>query len=132
MNAIKTVQEAFEREGLDADQVKVTGIPERHVEAVIAIAKLFVVHDAVNPEFKPDYNDNLRQFKFENFFYIKNTFSDSCVRWNGETSFSTCSYVGARLVSESPDAARHIAKHFPDLYKAFMVYERKPNELFNP
>lgn len=130
MNAIKTVQEAFELEGLDADQVKVTGIPERHVEAAIAIAKLFVVHDAVNAGFQPDYS-NQNQHKYENHFIIGSP-SGAGFSFGVRDRWLTFSCVGSRLVSGSSEAARHIAEHFPDLYKAFMVYERPTNELLNP
>lgn len=125
MKKIKTVQEAFAIENLDANNITIAGVPERHVEALKALAKLFVVHDHVNPEFKPDYS-NYSQPKYESLFELG---SPSGVGF----SFNVCHYwsagslVGARLVSESSEAAKYIAKHpeFSELYKAFMVYDKQ-------
>ncbi len=125
MKTIETVQEAFALENLDANNITIAGVPERHVEALKALAKLFVVHDHVNPEFKPDYS-NYDQRKYNNFFELG---SPSGVGF----SFFVCDYwatvsdVGARLVSESSQAAEYIAKNpeFLELYKTFMVYDRQ-------
>lgn len=125
MKKIKTVQEAFAIENLDANNITIAGVPERHVEALKALAKLFVVHDHVNPEFKPDYS-NYDQRKYNNLFELGSAsgvgFSfGACVVW------TTGSSVGARLVSESSQAAEYIAENpeFLELYKTFMVYDRQ-------
>jgi hypothetical protein len=124
MKKIKSVQEAFALENLDANNITITGVPQRHVEALKALAKLFVVHDHVNPDFNPDYLD-YSQNKYETIWELGSPagvgFSYSVfVNW------FTTSHVGARLVSESSESARYIANHpeFSELFKNFMVYDR--------
>jgi hypothetical protein len=125
MKKIESVKEAFALENLDENNITITGVPERHVEALKALAKLFVVHDHVNPEFNPDYSD-YRQSKYENIFEIGSS-SGVDFSFRGHDRWITDSVVGARLVSESSEAAKYIAKHseFSELYKAFMLYDRQ-------
>jgi hypothetical protein len=123
MSTIKTVEEIFVIENLDANAITISGIPDRHIEAVKALAKLFVVVDHHNPNFQPDYN-NYNQDKFEPIHEMGSpsgvgfSFYD-CVCWH------TFSHVGARLVSESRKTTRLIAENYPELYEKFMVYQRE-------
>ena len=125
MKKIKTVQEAFAIENLDANNITIAGVPERHVEALKALAKLFVVHDHVNSEFKPDYS-KCDQRKYNNLFELG---SPSGVGFSfvDYDFWDAASHVGARLVSESSQAAEYIAENpeFLELYKTFMVYDRQ-------
>jgi hypothetical protein len=123
MSNISTVEEIFALENLNANEITISGIPERHIEAVKAIAKLFVVVDHHNPNFQPDYT-NYSQDKFEPFFELGSPsgvgFSfHVCDHW------ATDSGVGARLVSESRKTTRLIAENYPELYEKFMVYQRE-------
>lgn len=117
-----TLKEAFAKENLDADAIEIKGVPERHVEALKAIAQLFVMHDAVNPDFQPDYTD-FNQYKYENWFRPGSP-SGVGFSYDGYAHWSTSSLVGARLVSASSEAAEHIASECEDQYKKLMVYER--------
>ncbi|OXB01722.1 hypothetical protein B0A75_04585 [Flavobacterium oncorhynchi] len=120
---IATIEQIFESENLDANAIVITGIPERHIEAVKAIAKLFVATDYHNPTFKPDFTD-YDQYKYSAYAEMG---SPSGV------GFSYCDYdywitdsaVGSRLVSESRETAKMIFDEYQDLYKAFMVYDRE-------
>jgi hypothetical protein len=123
MSKIKTVEEIFESENLDANAITITGIPERHLKAVLAIAKLFVVVDHHNPNFQPDYSD-YSQDKFEPIFEPGSP-SGSRFAFYDHDGWGTHSTVGSRLVSESITKTRLIAENYPDLYKDFMVYERE-------
>lgn len=123
MKKITSVKEAFALENLDPDKIEITGVPQRHVDALKALAELFVVVDAVNPEFKPDY-EKQNQPKYEPWWRMGSPSGSGfsfCVfdRW------SSYSRVGARLVSENREAGNYIAEKFKDLYKRFMVYDRK-------
>jgi hypothetical protein len=120
---VKTVQDAFKLDNLDPNNITITGVPERHVEALKAMAKLFVIHDALNPTFQPDYT-KVSQRKFNPLFTIGSPsgvgFSFfACDLWH------TGSDVGSRLVSESSEITKYIAETFSELYKEVMVYERK-------
>lgn len=123
MNNIITVEEIFANENLDANEIIITGIPERHIEAVKAIAKLFVVVDHYNPDFQPDYTD-FSQPKFEPIFELGSP-SGARFAFVDGGSWGTVSYVGSRLVSESRVTTRLIAENYPELYQKFMVYQRE-------
>lgn len=123
MKKIESVKEAFALENLDPDKIEITGVPERHVDALKALAELFVVVDAVNSEFNPDYK-NPNQRKYEPFWEMGSP-SGSGFSFDVFDYWHSASYVGARLVSENREATEYIAEKFPDLYKRFMVYDRK-------
>ncbi|WP_202703121.1 hypothetical protein [Flavobacterium sp. UGB4466] len=118
-----SIEEIFESENLDVNAIVVTGIPERHVEAIKAIAKLMVATDYHNPNFKPDFT-NYDQYKYSPIAEMGSPsgvgFSyDYCDDWH------SLSFVGSRLVSESREVAKRVFDNHEDLYKAFMVYERE-------
>lgn len=118
---IKSVEDAFEIEGLDPKKIVITGVPERHVEALKALAKIFVVHDHVNPEYTPDYT--IPERKFEAIHYMGSP-SGGGFSFYDFGYWLTSSFVGSRLVSESAEKARHIARICHEEYKAFKVYDR--------
>ncbi|ESU28374.1 hypothetical protein FLJC2902T_17250 [Flavobacterium limnosediminis JC2902] len=123
MKKFNSKSEAFASQNFNPDDVKITGVPERHLKAAHAFINLCIAHDAVNPEFEPDYSD-YRQDKYENIFEPGSPsgvgFSCSgCDRWNAG------SLVGARLVSESREAGKHVAEICHEDYKEMMVYQRK-------
>lgn len=121
-NKIATIEEIFESENLNVNEIVVSGIPERHIEAVKAIAKLFVATDFHNPKFQPDFT-NYEQDKYSavarmgspsgvGFAYAY------CDRW------ASVSDVGSRLISESSETAELLFENYKDLFEAFMVYQR--------
>lgn len=119
---INSVQEAFAIEGLDPSAISISGVPERHVEALVALAKLFVVHDHVNPEYTPDYRNHKR--KFEPIHEMGSPSGGGFSFGAGRVYWYSVSHVGSRLVSESAEKARHIARICHKEYKAFKVYDR--------
>lgn len=128
MLKVNSVQEAFEKEGLDANKITVTGVPERHVNAVIALAKLFVVNDHLHPNFNPDYT-NYSQDKYEPWFRMG---SSSGVGFSSHDygRWSAISGSGSRLAYENIDIMEEVVENteFLELYKAFMVYNREVKE----
>lgn len=123
MRKIENLQQAYEADGLNADLVTITGIPERHIEAVKAFAHLCMVTDFVNNEFNPDYCD-FNQPKYNPVVQLGSSSGPVfsyyvCACWH------TYSDVGARLVSESSKASKHIFDTFPELYKNLMIYSRE-------
>ena len=123
MKKFKTSKEAFASQNFDPNAVQITGVPEQHLDAVKAFINLCVVHDAVNPKFNPDFKD-YGQSKYSNFFEMG---SPSGVGFSffGYDDWRTDSDVGSRLVSESSEASKLIAKICKDDYKTMMVYSRK-------
>ncbi len=126
MSNISTVEEIFANQNLDANAITVTGIPERHIAAVIAMAKLFVVVDHHNPDFQPDYTKS-SQIKYEPIFDMSSP-SGARFAFHGHGGWRTASGVGSRLVSESSAKTRLIAENYPELYKEIMVYQREPKK----
>lgn len=122
MNKFESTEAAFASQNFDPAKVKIEGVPERHVEALKRAAELFILHDAVNPEFQPDY-DNYNQDKFENV-YAPGSPSGGGFRFHGVVSWRTRSLVGSRLVSESREAAEHVNELGHEAYKGLMVYQR--------
>lgn len=122
---IQSVQEAFEKEGLDAGKVTVTGIPERHVNAVIAAAKLFVVIDHIQPKFNPDF-ENGNQWKYQPWFRMSSS-SGVGFSYSDCDSWASCSGVGSRLVYQDRPTMKYVTDHpeFGELYKTLMVYNRE-------
>jgi|SRR5690554_871151 len=123
MKKFENKEAAFASQGFDPSKVEITGVPEQHIEAVKGFINLCVAHDAVNPEFQPDWK-NYNEPKFSVYHEMG---SPSGVgfsyydydRWHAD------SYVGSRLSSESRKAAEHIEELCHDDYKAMKVYGRK-------
>ncbi|NHM07658.1 hypothetical protein G4D82_10525 [Flavobacterium sp. CYK-4] len=122
MKKFENKEAALASQNFDPSAVVITGVPEHHLEAVKGFINLCVGHDAVNPEFNPDYT-NYDQYKYE------------AIHDMGSPSGAGFSYVvydirgagsgvGARLVSEDSEAAEHIAEIFHEDYKAMKVYDR--------
>lgn len=123
MNQNATIEQIFESENLDVNAIEIKGIPERHIEAVKAIAKLMVATDYHNPKFQPDFTD-YSQGKYSPVALASSPSGVGC-SFNGYVGWGTYSGVGSRLVSESSETAKLLFQNHEDLYKAFMVYERE-------
>lgn len=123
MRKFVTAEEAFASQNFDPSKVKIEGVPEQHIEAARAFINLCVAHDAVNPEFQPDYTD-YDQDKFHAVHDMSDP-SGAGFACTVYVCWFTLSHVGARLVSESDDACEHIADLFHDDYRKLKVYERK-------
>lgn len=123
MKEFTTKEEAFASQNFDSTKVEITGVPEQHVEAVKAFINLCVVHDAVNPEFNPDFSD-YSQDKY-NAVHEMGSPSGSGFSYDGCDLWIADSIVGSRLSSESRKATKHIAEICHDDYKAMKVYNRK-------
>ncbi|NHM07992.1 hypothetical protein G4D82_12225 [Flavobacterium sp. CYK-4] len=114
---------AFASQNYDPSAVVITGVPEHHVEALKAVANLFVAHDAVNPDFKPNYEDPAQR-KYEAIHDMGSP-SGAGFSYVGYGDWWSGSGVGARLVSETGTAAEHIAEICDQDYKVMKVYDRK-------
>lgn len=121
MNKV-SIKEAFERENLDVNNVSVQGIPERHIDAVIAFAKLIVGADHVDGDGELDFTD-VKQSKYANYANMGSPSGDG-VSYLGYVRWVTRSGVGSRLSFKSPEAAKYLFDENPELYRAMMVYRR--------
>ena len=118
---INSVEDAFAIEGLDPKAITITGVPERHVESLVALAKLFVVHDHVNAGWTPDYTKMDRKYEA---VHNMGSSSGGGFSFDAHDDWSADSAVGSRLVSQDGKKARHIANICHEEYKAFKVYDR--------
>ncbi|MGQ7945040.1 hypothetical protein [Flavobacterium sp. WC2509] len=123
MDQNATIEQIFESENLDVNAIVISGIPERHIEAVKAIAKLMVATDYHNPNFQPDFTD-YDQGKYSPIALMGSP-SGVGFSYYYYGFWDTLSDVGSRLVSESRETAKLIFQNHEDLYKRFMVYERE-------
>jgi len=99
-------------------------VPERHIEALKAVANLFVAYDAVNPEFNPDFT-TYGQIKHESVFDFDASPGGQFAFYVDLVNGRSLSTVGARLVSESSPAAHHLAEICKEDWEKFMMYTRK-------
>jgi len=123
MKKFENKEAAFASVGFDPSKVEINGVPEQHVEAVKAFINLCVAHDAVNPEFNPDW-ENYDQYKYS-VYHEMGSPSGSGFSYDGYGRWDSRSFVGSRLSSESREAGWHIAEICHEDYKAMKVYDRK-------
>lgn len=123
MKKFNTPEEAFASQNFDPKLVKFEGVPAHHVEALKSVLNLFIAHDAVNTDFNPDF-ENFGQRKYEAVHEIGSR-SGAGFSFNFCDHWGTDSNVGARLVSENPEACEYIAELFHEDYKNMKVYDRK-------
>ncbi|KQS45928.1 hypothetical protein ASG38_15070 [Flavobacterium sp. Leaf359] len=123
MSKIVSIEEAFKREGLDAGKVSVSGIPERHQAAVIAVAKLFVGADHADGDGILDYTD-YSQPKFSAFAEMGDP-SGAGFAFNVYDCWYALSYVSARLSFKQRETVKKFFNENIDLFKSFMVYKRE-------
>ena len=122
MNKFNNKEEAFASQNFDPKAVVITGVPAQHLEAAKAFINLCVAHDAVNPEFQPDFTD-YDQEKYEVCHDMGSPSGDG-FSYDDYVSWEAVSNVGSRLVSESSEAAEHLEEIFHEDFKAMKVYER--------
>ncbi len=121
---IKSFEDACRRENIDSKALPdVSMIPEPFRNAILNVYKLFIIFQAINNGWKPDWS-NHNQYKYYPWFEIKETkalssgFGFSC---------SNCYYtytrtsVGSRLCTKTAGKALYIARTFQDEYKEFLL-----------
>jgi hypothetical protein len=123
MALVKSFTEACKVLNIDPATVlpDVSAYPQSHQNAVTAAAKLFIVVDALNDGWKPDWNDNDQEKYFAWFDLEKVKNNPSGFRLNDVYCDYSHSYVGSRLCFKDRDTAEHAAKHFIDLYRNLMI-----------
>lgn len=121
MNKI-SIEDAFKRENLDVNAVAVQGIPERHIEAVIAFAKLIVGADHVDGDGILDY-DNSSQVKYNAVVDMRSR-SGAGFSYSLYVFWHSLSVVGARLSFKERETPKYFFEKNKELFKSMMVYER--------
>ena len=100
----------------------VTDINPKHIEALIALNKLFTIAQAWNKEdgFVPDFSDWEQEKWFPWFLYDKDAAGFVCAATHCTPASATAA-VGSRLCFKSSARAAQFGKQFADLYnKVFL------------
>lgn len=121
MKKFESKEAAMASQNFDPTQVVITGVPEEHAGALKAFAILSVVHDAVN-EKKLAFTDGSPKYSA---YHRMGSPSGVGFAAHVYGHWRAGSHVGARLSSESWEAAEHIVELCPEEYKAMKVYDRK-------
>ena len=95
----------------------VTDINLKHIEALIALNKLFTLAEAWNKEdgFVPDFSDWEQDKWFPWFVYDKDAAGFVCAD-AGNAPTHAYAYIGSRLCFKSSARAAQFGKQFADLY----------------
>jgi hypothetical protein len=122
---IKTFEAACKALKLDPKKVspKVTGFPKQHASALVAIAKLMIIIQALNDEWKPNWQDT-NESKYYGWWDLnKDSVNRSGFRLYYVYDFYFYSSVGSRLCFRSRELAEWAFKQpqIKKLYKEFML-----------
>lgn len=100
----------------------VSDINPKHIEALIALNKLFTIAEAWNKEdgFVPDFSDNEQDKWFPWFKYDKNTARFVYSYANYAPAYAPAG-VGARLCFKTHIRAEQFGKQFEDLYNKIFL-----------
>lgn len=118
------VKEKLSKSGLPLKGVVrlLEGINPKHIEALIALNKLFTIAQAWNKEdeFVPDFSDENQEKWFPLFKYDKDAEGFVCAATHC-TPTAAASDVGSPLCFKTSDRAEQFGKQFADLYnKVFL------------
>jgi hypothetical protein len=122
--SIKTFEDACAKEGIDPLQLPdVSMIDPGMGKAMIAAYKLFVIFKAINDGWEPNWN-NASEYKYFPWFYVA---ADAARPGGFGFSFSyydfwsTCTFCGSRLCTNTAKKALFISETFMGLYIDFML-----------
>lgn len=105
----------------------VSDINPKHIEALIALNKLFTIADAWNKEdgFVPDFSDNEQDKWFPFFKYNKDAtglvFAYSGSAWSCMLTDEYVVIVGSRLCFKTSERAAQFGRQFVDLYNKIFL-----------
>ena len=123
---IESFEEACAVKGLDPAAIlpDVSGFPEAHQKAVTAFAKLIVIGQALNEDWKPDWN-TYAETKWYPWFDLEKDEEDNPSGFRFGVSTFVCDYTyaagGSRLCFATQELSDYAAKQFLDLYEAFIA-----------
>lgn len=123
---IKTFKDACEKTGTDPKNLPDVSKLPRHQKALQAIYKLFIIFEAINDGWTPDWF-NTGQYKYFPWLQVKASKSLSSGFGFSRSSYlcsSALTFVGSRLCTDSSEKALYIAEQFQDEYKDFMLISK--------
>jgi hypothetical protein len=121
---IKTFEEACKLKGISPLALpEVSMLPAEHQKALIAVYKLYIITEALNEGWKPNWND-ASEWKYFPYFLVKSNAKNpggtglSC----NDYCFDLYSAVGSRLCFKSSDLAKYAGTKFAKLYAEAHLY----------
>lgn len=113
---VKTFQNACEVLGVASSDV----LPTSKItnSAVTAVAKLFIIAEALNEGWKPDWQDS-DQYKYMPWFEDN---SGVGLSFHDLDDWCTYSTIGSRLCYKSKELAEYAAIQFKEIYNDFINY----------
>lgn len=120
MQQIKSFEDACKALGIEAIVPDFSASPE-HAKALTAHFKLVIIAQALNNNWKPDWNNN-DEYKYFPWFDMEVTKENPSgfVLYNVYCHFTNTS-VGSRLCFVSREVAQYAGTQFADLYKEYMT-----------
>lgn len=100
----------------------VDDINPKHIEALIALNKLFTIADAWNKEdgFVPDFS-NGNQCKYFPWFIYNNAAAGFVCAYTHYSPVYASAYLGSRLCFKTSERAAQFGKQFADLYNKVFI-----------
>jgi hypothetical protein len=121
---IKTYEQACKKLGINPKALPgVSKLPVKDRKAIIAHYKLVKIAQALNGEWKPNWNDN-SEGKYYPWFEVKaDAKRPSGFGFSGADcgSWRTCTAVGSRLCFKSSELAVYAGKQFAKLYQEYFL-----------
>ncbi|UOY07739.1 hypothetical protein L0P88_04110 [Muricauda sp. SCSIO 64092] len=123
MEQIKTFEDACKVLGLDPEKVipDFSMFQEEHQKAMVAHAKLVIIAQALNGDWKPDWG-NREWDKYCPWFSMGGS-SGSGFAPCDSVSWRSRSGVGSRLCFKSSEIAKYAGKQFEELYKDYFLIQ---------
>ena len=109
---------------LDGVTNLVKDLNPRHLNALVALNKLFSIADAWNKAdgFVPDFSDSSQYKYFPWFVYDKDAAGFVCAHTSDTASYSTA-IIGSRLCFKTANRARQFGEKFADLYNQVFLFK---------
>ena len=113
---IKTFEDACKALNITPATFDFSLMPIEHQKSMAAYCKLVVIANALNEDWKADF-ENANQIKYVPYFIYRSGFGLS---YHGYDYWNTSALVGSRLCYKSRELAIYAAKQFADIYNDFL------------
>ena len=109
---------------LDGVTNLVKDLNPRHLNALVALNKLFTIADAWNKAdgFVPDFSNSRQDKYFPWFVYNKDAAGFVCANTNNAAS-NAAAHFGSRLCFKTANRARQFGEKFADLYNQVFLFK---------
>ncbi|MGE0636013.1 MAG: hypothetical protein AB7G44_03490 [Bacteroidia bacterium] len=128
MKKIKSFEDACKALGIDPTKLpEVSMLPEQHRNAIIAYYKLFIIAEALNEGWKPNWNDS-DEWKYYPWLWVTadadNT-AGSGLSFSDFVCTNSISSVGSRLCFKTRELAKYAGEQFTELYAEAFLFLKK-------